>query len=165
MAEESFRVVVQKEQLTFSAAHFITFGNNICERLHGHNYGVRCEVSGPLNEHGYVVDFIALRDRLAEIALTMDHRVLLPTQHPSIKVRMDDGEVTARFEERRWVFPAADCLLLPVRNTTAELLAEYVADQLIENLDSWGQPTVEKIRVGIDENQGQWGECTIALPR
>ena len=103
MSDKSYRVVLHKQQLTFSAAHFITFGDNICERLHGHNYGVRCEAYGSLNEHGYVVDFIALRDSLARIVAELDHRVLLPTRHSSISVTSDANEVKAEFEERRWV--------------------------------------------------------------
>ena len=132
-----FRTELLKEQLTFSAAHFITFGDNICERIHGHNYGIRCSVEGLLNEHGYVVDFIALRDRIAAISGELDHHVLLPTKHPTIHVATSDGEVTAKFENRRWVFPLEDCVLLPIENTTAELLAAYIADQLVADRDSW----------------------------
>lgn len=163
MSQKRFRVEVLKEQLTFSAAHFITFGDNICERLHGHNYGARCKVVGELNEHGYVADFIALRDCLAAITGRMDHRVLLPTQHPSIHVEAVDCEVIARFEERRWIFPADDCLLLPVSNTTAELLAAYIADQMIEQRAKWSGPKIKSLVIGVDENQGQWGECELSL--
>ena len=48
---ESYCVRLEKEYLVFSAAHFITFNGNICERLHGHNYRVRAEVHGPLDEN------------------------------------------------------------------------------------------------------------------
>ena len=58
MTEATFRVDVTKQQFVFSAAHFITFAGDICERIHGHNYGVRASVSGPLDENRYVVDFI-----------------------------------------------------------------------------------------------------------
>ena len=75
-------------------------------------------------------DFIALRDGLAEIVAELDHKVLLPTGHSMIKVTEEGREVTARFQDRRWVFPQEDCVLLPVSNTTAELLANYIAGQL-----------------------------------
>ncbi len=60
MNQATFRVDVTKEQFIFSAAHFITFAGDICERIHGHNYGVRASVEGPLDENRYVVDFIAI---------------------------------------------------------------------------------------------------------
>ena len=45
-SQSTYRVLLQKEQLVFSAAHFITFAGDICECLHGHNYGVKAEVVG-----------------------------------------------------------------------------------------------------------------------
>jgi 6-pyruvoyltetrahydropterin/6-carboxytetrahydropterin synthase len=59
---ETYRVTVSKDDLVFSAAHFITFDGNVCERLHGHNYRVSADVFGQLDENYYVVDFILLRD-------------------------------------------------------------------------------------------------------
>lgn len=158
---ESYCVKLEKEALVFSAAHFITFAGNICERLHGHNYRVRAEVHGPLDENHYVIDFIALRDSLKAICDELDHRVLLPTLHPTIHVVADDREVTATFEDRRWVFPRGDCLLLPVANTTAELLARYIAERLLEAIKQKTGVTPHLVRLGVDENFGQWGEVEL----
>lgn len=158
---ESYCVKLEKEALVFSAAHFITFAGNICERLHGHNYRVRAEVHGPLDENHYVIDFIALRDSLRAICDELDHRVLLPTLHPTIRVVADDREVTATFEDRRWVFPRGDCLLLPVANTTAELLARYIAERLLEAIKQKTGVTPHLLRLGVDENFGQWGEVEL----
>ena len=162
-----FSVSLCKEQLTFSAAHFITLEGDICETLHGHNFGVRCEVRGALNAEGYVIDFIALRDELAKIVSGLDHRVLLPKRHPQIQVTAEKDEIVARFQQRRWVFPAGDCAVLPVSNTTAEELARYVAEQLIGSLRRrlGLLDAVDSISVGIDENQGQWADCTIDARR
>ena len=82
MKSDTFRVKLEKDNLVFSAAHFITFDGNTCESIHGHNYRVKCEVTGALDENGYVVDFIALRDALQEIVSRLDHHVVLPTLHP-----------------------------------------------------------------------------------
>ena len=162
MSNEQYRVDLLKQQLTFSAAHFITFNGNICERLHGHNYRVRCEIVGDLDENGYVVDFIALRDSISRIVGSLDHRVLLPTQHSTIQVTIEDQEVTAKFEDKRWVFPIEDCQLLPIANTTAELLAKYIADQLLVAAD-WKHPGLKKLLVGVDENEDQWGIFEVVL--
>ncbi len=131
----NYHVRIVKQSLAFSAAHFITLENNFCERLHGHNFQVAVEVCGPLNENQYVIDFIALRDTLAQIIVELDHHVLLPTEHPRIRVRSDEKSVEASFQERRWVFPLSDCMLLPVSNTTAEKLAEYIGRRLLDDLE------------------------------
>jgi 6-pyruvoyltetrahydropterin/6-carboxytetrahydropterin synthase len=156
---ENYKVRVEKDSLVFSAAHFITFAGNICERLHGHNYRVAVEIEGPLDENQYVVDFIALRDSLADIVRQLDHRVLLPTEHPTIHVQATDREVEARFEDRRWVFPKDDCVLLPVPNTTAELLARYIGQRLREALLARGHVEPQVLRVEVDECYGQKATC------
>lgn len=157
---KSYRVKLEKEHLIFSAAHFITFAGNICERIHGHNYRVYAEVQALLDENQYVIDFIALRDTLKEITASLDHHVLLPTTHELIQVTADEKEVLVKFEDRRWVFPLDDCVLLPVSNTTAELIADFIATELLRRLADQGIYQIEMLEIGVDENEGQWGVVT-----
>ena len=161
---KQFEARVTKDSLVFSAAHFITFNGNVCERLHGHNWRVDVSVQGDLDENGYVFDFIALRDATQAIVNQLDHRVLLPDSHSMISVQQDaaNREVIARFEDRRWVFPEQDCYILPVANTTAELIAEWFGRRLIDQLKLADLPGVKSISVSIEENFGQW--ATVHLP-
>jgi len=154
-----YSVRLDKEHHVFSAAHFITFNGDVCERLHGHNYRVAVEVAGPLDENQYVIDFIALRDELKAITDELDHRMLLPTGHPLIHVTTGEKEVEVVFtpDKRRWVFPRGDCAILPVSNTTAELLAQYIGGRLQAAIlgRTGARPT--RLEVAVDENHGQWG--------
>ncbi len=159
----SYYVRVEKSQHVFSAGHFITYDGGTCERLHGHNYRVAAEVAGPLDENHYVVDFIALRDALHAISAELDHRMLLPTEHPQIHVEDDGREVTATFEDRRWVFPSDDCLLLPLANTTTELLARYLGKRLLESLIERTGVRLERLRIELDECDGQLAVCELSL--
>lgn len=159
MSPASYRVEVSKQAFTFSAAHFITFAGDVCERIHGHNYGVRVTVEGALDENRYVVDFIALRDAVLEITSELDHHVLLPTEHAQIHVTRDTRETTARFRERRWVFPNEDCVMLPVTNTTAEEIARVILERLRHRCADRFASAITWIEVAVDENQGQWGVC------
>ena len=154
---ERFHVRVTKDYLVFSAAHFITFAGNVCERLHGHNYRIACEAHGPLDENQYVVDFVALRDMLRELSLELDHHMLFPTAHPTIRVNAGEREVEVNFEDRRWVFPKRDCVLLPVANTTAELLAKYLAGRLLTAFDDRRMARPDRLRIEVDECEGQIG--------
>lgn len=158
---ENYHVRLAKEHFVFSAAHFITFGENVCERLHGHNYSVEVDLHGPLDENQYVVDFILVRDALVEITSQLDHHMLLPTGHPTIQVEESAKEVTATFEERRWVFPREDCVLLPVKNTTAELLARHIGLALLDSLAEKGAARPQQARVAVDECNGQLGVWTL----
>ena len=161
MSKPTFRVDVSKEQFVFSAAHFITFAGDICERLHGHNYGVKASVEGPLDENRYVVDFIALRDAVLEETQALDHRVVLPADHAEIKISSDGKETIATFRDRRWVFPDEDCVILPVVNTTAEEMARVIAERVMEKTRDKFGAAIDWIEVGVDENHGQWGVCRL----
>ena len=161
--KKTFSVQLEKESLIFSAAHFITFGDNICERIHGHNYRVKCEVFGGLEKNGYVIDFIALRDTLQKIVAGLDHHVLLATKHPTILVATENDEVHVQFENKRWIFPKEDCVLLPISNTTAELLASYIGGQLLSQAKPHIPSDCEEIIVAVDENEGQWGVCRMSV--
>jgi len=165
MTEPQYRVRVTKDQLVFSAGHFITIttpGGEICERLHGHNWRTAVEVAGPLDENRYVFDFIALRDTLQAIVNTLDHRMLLPLQHPRIRVDAGDAEVEVRYADRRWVFPREDCVLLPIEQTTAELLAHWIGTRLLQSLGPRAT-TLESLRIEVEENFGQWAMCELRV--
>jgi 6-pyruvoyltetrahydropterin/6-carboxytetrahydropterin synthase len=157
----SFHIRVSKDYLVFSAAHFITLAENVCERLHGHNYRVAAEVSGPLDENQMVFDFIVLRDALRELIAELDHRVLLPTQHPNIGVTATEKSVEAVFQDRRWEFPRDDCVLLPVVNTTAEAMAQYLAHRLSGQLQTKCGIRPGRLQIDVDECYGQIGICTL----
>ncbi|MFO7905675.1 MAG: 6-pyruvoyl trahydropterin synthase family protein [Planctomycetota bacterium] len=158
---ESYQVRLDQRHHVFSAAHFISFQGNLCERLHGHNYRVWVEVEAELGENQYVIDFITLSQAVKSMTDQLDHRTLLPTLHPVLRVVADQREVEVRFADRRWLFPREDCVLLPIPNTTTELIARHLARGLLENLrERLGTPA-RLVRVGVDENHGQWGICEL----
>ncbi len=150
---DHYHVRIAKAEHVFSAAHFITFGG-ACERLHGHNYRVAAELHGPLGENQLVIDFLLVRDKLREIVSALDHYVLLPTEHPQLRVEDDGQEVTATWADRRWVFPSGDCRLLPLANSTAELLAAYIGQQLLAALGDQAA-SIECLQIELDECDGQ----------
>jgi 6-pyruvoyltetrahydropterin/6-carboxytetrahydropterin synthase len=81
--------------------------------------------------------------------------MLLPTEHPLIQVVASEKEVEATFQDRRWVFPRCDCILLPVPNTTSELLARYIGSRLADDLQARTGARPQWIRVEVDECFGQ----------
>jgi len=158
---EHYHVRIAKDYLVFSAGHFITLEGNVCERLHGHDYRVAAEVHGPLDENHYVIDFLVLRDALQSVLGELDHHVLLPSEHPRIHVAADEDEVEVTFEERRWVFPRGDCVLLPIPNTTTELLARHIGRRLLDELEARHGTRPSLVRIEVDECHGHSAVCEL----
>lgn len=155
MAAERYKVHVTKDYLVFCAGHFISFEGSRCERLHGHNYRTFVEVEGPLDENHYVFDFIALKNAAKKIVDELDHYMLLPTRNPIIHVEEQGRRVRVTYKDQEWVFPRGDCVLLPIENTTAELLARYIAQRLLTSLREQHQWEPEVLRVEVEESFGQ----------
>jgi 6-pyruvoyltetrahydropterin/6-carboxytetrahydropterin synthase len=158
---EHYTVRVTKDYLVFCSGHFISYEGDKCERLHGHNYRAAVEVEGALDSNRYVFDFIALKNLTREIVDELDHRMMLATQNQHIRVEAGPHSVHVRYREREWLFPREDCVLLPIENTTAELLARYIAHRLLEGLQSRHGYRPEVLRVEVEENIGQSATCEI----
>jgi 6-pyruvoyltetrahydropterin/6-carboxytetrahydropterin synthase len=158
---QSFKVRVSKDHFVFCSGHFISYEGDKCERLHGHNYRAQVEIEGDLDENHYVFDFIALKRRIKPIIDELDHYMMLPTRNPLIRVEESAGSVHVRYRDREWVFPRGDCALLPLENTTAELLARYIAERLRADLKRHHDFTPLVLRVEVEENVGQAAACEL----
>ncbi|MGI9178841.1 MAG: 6-pyruvoyl trahydropterin synthase family protein [Pirellulales bacterium] len=158
---ETYEVRLRKAVHVFSAGHFITLSDDLCEPVHGHNWTVGVDVEGQPDAHGMVVDFIALRDAVTTILGRLDHTMLLPTENRWLNVTTAVGphghaETTVVFKgRRRWVFPADECVLLPAANTTAEWIARWIGTELTSALAARGIVLPGILRISVDECLGQ----------
>ena len=152
-----FRVSVTKDNIVFASAHFITFPGHRCETLHGHNYRTRVVVEGGLDpEAHYVFDFVELKRLMKRLTDEIDHKVLLPLESDKVKVSQQEESVSVAVEgKQRYVFPAGDCALLPVPNTTVEMLARYLAGRVKAELAGSGAVRLTAIEVEVEESFGQ----------
>jgi 6-pyruvoyltetrahydropterin/6-carboxytetrahydropterin synthase len=152
-----FRVSVTKDDLVFSSAHFITYAGHRCEGLHGHNYRARVTIDGALDPADRLVfDFLELKRIMRRLCRDVDHLVLLPTQSARIAV-VEEGDIVrvAVDGAPRYQFPRRDCALLPLPNTTVEMLAELLANRLRTELGALGVAGLTAIEMEIEENFGQ----------
>jgi 6-pyruvoyltetrahydropterin/6-carboxytetrahydropterin synthase len=154
----TYKVRVTKDYLVFSSGHFITYDGDHCERIHGHNYRAAVEVEDDLDENHYVFDFLALRDLTRALVDELDHRMLVPTQSRLIRLEDDGPNWRLRYRDRTWSFPREECVLLPVPNTTSELLADYLAGRLRDAIAARGLRLPRVVRVEVEECFGQSAE-------
>ncbi len=160
MPEEVSYVRLSKADFNFCAAHFCVFPDGR-EPLHGHNYRVYAELRGPVDSLGYVAEFGWLKRIIRELVAELDHRVLIAADSPELRLKSEAGQLELHWKEDFWSFPEADVVKLPLRNSTAELLAEYVWQEVCRRLgttDGWNQLTVE-----VEETPGQRAGITREL--
>jgi 6-pyruvoyltetrahydropterin/6-carboxytetrahydropterin synthase len=165
MSAQLYTVRVTKDYLVFSAGHFITYEGDRCERIHGHNWRIAVEVGDILDQNHYVFDFIALRDHTQLIAAELDHRMLLPGQSHLISLKEDGPNWLVRFRDRYWSFPRDECVILPIPNTTTELIAKWIGERLVRHWSTLNLRLPQSLKVEVEENFGQtaWSEWCPSL--
>lgn len=165
VAAGMFTLELAKEDFKFSAAHFTLFGAESGELLHGHNYQVSVRLLGrDLDDLELLVDLGFLKERIREICAGLDSRTLLPERSPHLKLRSSSGELEVRFQSRRYVFPEADTLLLPLRNISVESLARFLWQELAASLSAGDARRLTSLGLSVQETAGQrcWFEAPLA---
>lgn len=118
------------KDFTFAAAHAIRGHTRGCQNLHGHNYRVRVHLrSAELDALGMVLDFADLKAMMQEILGPFDHQVI------------------------------NDIPPFDRRNTTAELISQYVFEEVAKRLE--GQERVRIVRAEVWETETS---CAIYEP-
>jgi 6-pyruvoyltetrahydropterin/6-carboxytetrahydropterin synthase len=160
-----FRVSVTKDYLVFASAHFITFAGHRCEGLHGHNYRARVTIEGDLNQESwFVFDFVELKRIMKRLCDEIDHLVLLPLKSDRVTVVEDGDTVAVSVDGKpRYVFPRRDCALLPIPNTTVEMLAQMLTERLHGELEKLGAKGMTAIEMEVEENFGQSAVYRVGL--
>jgi 6-pyruvoyltetrahydropterin/6-carboxytetrahydropterin synthase len=155
---KTFSIEVAKDYFNFASAHFLIFANGQREPLHGHNYQVSVRMEGELDRAGVVLDFISFKPLVKKICDSLDHRTLIQAASTEIKVHRRAREVELRYKKQKMILPRQDVILLPLANTSTELLAEHVADQIRKRVrQDFPRTQIRFLEVGVEEARGQRG--------
>ncbi len=154
--KSEFAIHVAKENLKFSAAHFIAYPG-FREPLHGHNYQVGVRVEGKLASTGYVIDFGLIKKIVKAIVDGIDERTIIPAHSDCLKIdRPNERQIRVRYESDEFIFPVNDVAMLPIIHSSAEEIARYIWAELIAGLKSRGASgEAEVIEISVAEGPGQ----------
>jgi len=115
-------------------------------------------MEGELDPAGVVLDFISFKPLVKRICDGLDHRTLIQTASPVITLRQRPHEIELRYKQQKIILPRQDVLLLPLINTSTELLAEYVAGQIRRRVRrNFPKSQIRYLEVGVEEARGQRG--------
>jgi len=150
-----YELELEKENFKFAATHFAIFGPSCGERLHGHNYYVKClfpteELDANL---GLAIEFNELKPQIKSACESLDEYVLLPARSPYLQIHEKEGEVEVHFHNKRYLLPASDVQLLPLLNISCEELAGYIWQKLYPFFTSY--PHIKKFSIQVQETRGQ----------
>lgn len=111
-----------RKEFHFSAAHRLE-GHPKCGRLHGHNYAVVVEITGPALRRGMLIDYGDLSMVVKPIIEPFDHRYIVSQENADAEDKYADlaGEL-------------GHAIPLPKPASTAEYLAEHFAEKIREVL-------------------------------
>jgi 6-pyruvoyltetrahydropterin/6-carboxytetrahydropterin synthase len=159
----AFKVRVTKDYTVFCSGHFITYEGDKCEAVHGHNYRAAASLEGALGDDAYVFDFVTLKRMLRQVCDRLDHRMLLPEHNPHLRWQTDGESLVLHYRHKKYVFPRDEVLMLPIPNTTAEKLAEWIGGELAGELRARGARGLTALEVEVEESFGQSAFCRLDL--
>ena len=109
------------KEVTFDAAHRLSFHKGKCFNLHGHTYKLCLTLKGEELENGMVKDFYEIKKALNEVVEAFDHTTMLYGENP---VNQQLIAVLSNLEMRVVVFPF---------EPTVENMAKYFAERFKYN--------------------------------
>ena len=153
--------------LRFSSAHIIP-SHDSCGCIHGHSYFVDVEIEGERSgEFEFVADFKDVKDSVRKICKKLDHKVLIPINNKNMKFNglnlsnellLDDFKDTEyldfNIQNKNYKLPIEDCVLLPLKHTSAEELSKYFTYKLFHDIQNKGC-NIATISICVNEGIGQ----------
>ena len=100
---------------------------------------------------------MSLKRLMRRLVDEMDHRMLLPTQNPALRLSEAESSVEVLYKDRRYVFPKSDVCFVPIPNTTAEMLARYLLGRVRDELRKVGGGKLQALAIEVEESFGQSG--------
>jgi 6-pyruvoyltetrahydropterin/6-carboxytetrahydropterin synthase len=150
-------VELHKEELKFSAGHFMLLSATEREGMHGHDYQINVAFNCLITHNGMAFDCRLYKQRLLALCQTLDYRFLLPGQSDYMRVEDQGDAWAAYFGEQTMSFLKQDTVVLPICNVTLEELSHWFLEQLIVNQEELQEHQIQGITVRIFNGRGESG--------
>ncbi len=153
--------------LRFSSAHIIPT-HDFCGCIHGHSYFVDVEIEGEQSgEFEFVADFKDVKSSVRNICEKLDHKFLIPINNENMdfkNLKSNDNLHIKDFKNLNYLeftiknkdykFPIEDCVLLPLKHTSAEELSQFFVSRIFDDILDKGY-AIDSVSVCVNEGIGQ----------
>jgi len=147
-------IEMARDDMKFTAGHFTIFSATERERLHGHNFFVKAEITASVQDHGMAFNYTTYRKHILDLCRSLNEHFLLPTQSKFLSIEEDDTYYIATFNEQKMPFLKSDVLLLPLRNITGEELARWFVEQLSQDIQQIKDYGISEIVIRVSTGHG-----------
>ncbi len=152
----NYSIKVYKQYFNFASSHFLIFEDGSREPLHGHNYRVMLRGEAGQLKGDMVFDFLDIKPIVREVCDSLDHKLLIPKDNPSLELHRDDQNLLIKTPcGSKFSIPQEDVLLLPILNTSAERLAFYICDEVRRITQERFQFSFANLEIEVEETPGQ----------
>lgn len=152
-------ILIEKQYLHFSAAHFTIFSATDRERLHGHNFRLAVEITGEVDDNGLCFDYAIYKKILIDLCSTYDEYVLIAKNSPHLEISSDDDYYYVKHNGKTQPLFKDETILLPVRNVTIEELAHYFLGELAKDAEHLEKLKIHALEVRVSSGPDQWGSA------
>lgn len=153
-------IQIHKEELKFSAGHFMLHSATQRESMHGHDYQIQVAFDTLIKHNGMAFDCRLYKQRLLEICQQLDYRFLLPGQSDYMQVTEEKEQFIAHFNQQTIAFWKEDAVVLPICNVTLEELSYWFLQQLIANPAILQEHLIQGITVTAYNGRGESGAAS-----
>lgn len=154
--KKTFSIRVYKQYFNFASSHFMLFKDGSREPLHGHNYRVQIRGNALDLDDDMVFDFLNIKPIVRKVCDSLDHKLLIPTKNNHLRIdQQGKNYVFTTRDESIFSIPQSDVLLLPIENTSAERIAEYLAHEIKDKVFEEYQFSFKELEIEVEETPGQ----------
>lgn len=150
-------VELHKEELKFSAGHFMLFSASERESMHGHDYQIHVAFNTLIQNNGMAFDCRLYKQRVLELCKTLDYRFILPAQSEFLQLKEAEDKWIATIGKEILTFLKKDSVVLPICNATLEELSFWFLTQLTKNDTELNAHNIKGIAVKVFNGRGESG--------
>ena len=150
-------IELHKEELKFSAGHFMLLSATERESMHGHDYQIQVAFNTLITRNGMAFDVRLYKERLLTLCQSLDYRFILPMHSEYMRLEETNDHWIAHFNHQKIPFLKQDAIVLPICNVTLEELSNWILQQLTANTTEIKEHSIQGMTVRVFNGRGESG--------
>lgn len=148
---------IHKDELKFSAGHFMLFSDKKRESMHGHDYQVHAIFHTTILDNGMSFDVRDYKTKLQALCQKLDYRFILPSKSKFLRLEHNNDQCIAHYGQETLTFYQKDISVLPICNVTLEELSYWFLEQLLLNKEELTSNGIQGITIKVYNGRGDSG--------